>query len=158
MRTKRKGNPVFGRGTSGYLLGSWEGPIVEAHCHREKRGKKHVHCETGYSPSWVILHSTCTFLNMRYHWVGNHAPWQGENPIPRNIQATPSANSSPSSPIILNHRNQEFSHSGHSPSISQKQIASAPHKMWDNVSHPQGMPISSAPDPVAKAAMAVPGL
>jgi len=90
--------------------------------------------------------------------VGNHAPWQGENPIPRNIQAPSFANSSPSSPIILNHRNQEFSHSGHSPSISQKQIASAPHKMWDNVSHPQGMPISSAPDPVAKAAMAVPGL
>ena len=40
--------------------------------------------------------------------VGNHAPWQGENPIPRNIQAPSFANSFPSSPIILNHRNQEI--------------------------------------------------
>ena len=90
--------------------------------------------------------------------VGNHAPWQGENPIPRNIQAPSFANRSPSSPITLNHRNQEFSHSGHSPGVRQKQITSTPHKMWDNVSHPQGMPISSAPDPIAKVAMAVPGL
>jgi len=90
--------------------------------------------------------------------VGNHAPWQGENPIPRNIQAPSFANSFPSSPIILNHRNQEFSHSGHSPGVRQKQIASAPHKMGDNVSHPQGMSTSSAPDTVAKAAMGVPGL
>ena len=90
--------------------------------------------------------------------VGNHAPWQGENPIPRNIQAPSFANSFPSSPIILNHRNQEFSHSGHSPGVRQKQITSTPHKMWDNVSHPQGMHTSSAPDPVAKAAVGVPGL